>query len=84
MSGKRYSYLKIAFTSASHPLISSVSKILINLGFNVRISKNQRDVRIDDVKHVCRYIKEIGTHNRKHLEKIKNWKVPGAVNGTVC
>ena len=81
---KRYSYLKIAFTSASYPLMSSVAKILINFGFNVRISKNQRDVRIDGVKYVQKYIKEIGTHNHKHLEKIKKWKVAGAVNGTVC
>lgn len=81
---KRYSYLKIAFTSASHPLVLSVSGILINLGFNVRISKNQRDVRIDEVQYVQKYIREVGTHNQKHLEKIKKWKVAGAVNGTVC
>lgn len=84
VGGKKYSYLKIAFTSASHPLVLSVAKILINSGFNVRISKNQKDVRIDDMQYVQKYIKEIGTHNSKHLEKIKKWKVAGAVNGTVC
>ena len=81
---KKYSYLKIAFTSASYPLTTSVAKILINFGFSVRISKNQRDVRIDSVQYVQKYIKEIGTHNHKHLQKIKKWKVAGAVNGTVC
>jgi DNA-binding XRE family transcriptional regulator len=81
--GKKYSYLKIDFTSASIPLVLSVREILINLGFNVRISKNRQDVRIEDSKYVCKYIKEIGSHNDKHLQRIKR-KVAGAVNGTVC
>lgn len=82
--GKKYSYLKIAFTSASLPLVLSVSETLINFGFSVRISKNRRDVRIEDNKYVCKYIKEIGSHNYKHLKKIERWKVAGVVNRTVC
>ena len=82
--GRKYSYLKIAFTSASLPLLSSVAKTLINFGFNVRITKNHKDVRIEDSKYVLKYIREIGSHNQKHLDKIKKWKVAGAVNGTVC
>ena len=82
--GKKYSYLKIAFTSASLPLLSSVAETLINFGFNVRISKNHKDVQIEDSKYVLKFINEIGSHNFKHLEKIKKWKVAGAVNGTVC
>ena len=81
---KKYRYMKIAFTSASIPLVYSVAKTLINLGFNVRISKNYKDVRIEDTKYVNKYIEEIGSHNYKHLQKIKKWKVAGAVNGTVC
>lgn len=86
---KKYSYLKIAFTSASAPLRESVGNILINYGFNVRMSserKNNRggDIRIDDMKSVEKYIREIGSHNQKHLDKIKKWKV--ALNGkaAVC
>ena len=86
---KRYSYLKIAFTSSSIPLRLSVEKILINLGFNVRMTSirtnsSGRDVRIDDTKQVFKYIKEIGSHNYKHLCKIEKWKV--ALNGkaAVC
>ena len=82
--GKKYSYLKIAFTSASWPLVLSVAETLINSGFNVRISKNHKDVRIEDGKYVRKYITEIGSHNQKHLQKIEKWKVAGAVNGTVC
>lgn len=89
ISGKRYSYLKIAFTSASTPLRLSVEKILINLGYSVRMSSirvnsNGRDVRIDDAKFVAKYIDEIGSHNQKHLDKIRKWK--DATNGksAVC
>lgn len=84
VKGKRYSYLKIAFTSASIPLILSVQEILINFGFNVRMSKNHKDIRIEDIKYVEKYIKEIGSHNDKHLQKIVKWKV--ALNGkaAVC
>ncbi len=71
VGGKTYSYLKIAFTSASIPLVLSVREILINFGFNVRISNNYQDIRIEDSKYVLKYIKEIGSHNEKHLQKIK-------------
>lgn len=84
VKGKRYSYFKIAFTSASRPLVLSVAETLINFGFNVRISKNHKDVRIEDKKYVEKYIREMGSHNNKHIEKIKKWKV--ALNGkaAVC
>ncbi len=84
VNGKKYSYFKIAFISASKPLATSVLATLINLGINATISKNYRDVRINDTKFVAKYIKEIGSHNQKHLDKIKKWK--GATNGksAVC
>lgn len=84
VSGKRYSYMKIAFTNASRPLVLSVAKTLINSGFNVRMSKNHKDARIEDTNFVIKYINEIGSHNEKHLQKIRKWKV--ALNGkaTVC
>lgn len=84
MRGKKYFYLKIAFTSASIPLVDSVARTLINFGINARISKNHKDVRIEDQECVRKYINKIGTHNDKHLQKIKKWRV--ALNGkaTVC
>ena len=84
VNGKKYSYFRIAFTSASVPLINSVAQTLINLGINARINKNHKDVRMEDAKSVKKYIKEIGAHNYKHLDKINKWKV--ALNGkaTVC
>ena len=84
VNGKKYSYLKIAFTSASTPLINSVAETLINFGFNVRISKNHKDVRIEDAYFVTKYIDEIGSHNEKHLQKIRKWKVAPNGKATVC
>jgi DNA-binding XRE family transcriptional regulator len=77
INGKRYSYFKIAFTSASKPLILSVTEILKHLDIKARISKNNKDVRIEDSKYVLKYIQEIGSHNHKHLKKIKNGKMAG-------
>ena len=74
VGGKTYSYFKIAFTSASIPLIQSVFKILNTLGIKARISKNKKDVRIEGGEYVSKYIREIGSHNDKHLQKIKKWK----------
>ncbi|KKR65169.1 MAG: hypothetical protein UU06_C0027G0009 [Parcubacteria group bacterium GW2011_GWB1_40_5] len=86
VNGKKYFYFKIAFTSASIPLRLSVKKILINSGFGVRMSKAGKgkggDVRIDGGFYVKKYIKEIGSHNKKHLDKIEKWRV--APNGKVA
>ena len=77
--------------TARNAFVDSVADALINLGINVRISKNYRDksgrggdVRIDDALCVKKYIQKIGTHNQKHLDKIKKWK--DATNGksAVC
>ncbi|OGI46759.1 hypothetical protein A2121_00075 [Candidatus Nomurabacteria bacterium GWB1_40_6] len=73
-NGKKYSYFKIAFTSASKPLIASVAKIFKSLEIKARISKNYKDVRIESSKYVNRYISEIGSNNSKHVEKIEKWK----------
>ena len=71
--GKKYSYFKIAFVSASKPLILSFCKSLTNMGIKARISKNYRDVRIEEEMYVQKYIKEISSHNQKHLNKIQSW-----------
>ncbi len=73
-NGKKYKYLKIAFTSASKPLISSVLNTLNEFGYKARITKDKKDVRIENSEHVLKYIQEIGTNNDKHLQKINDWK----------
>lgn len=71
-NNKKYTYLKIAFTSASRPLRLSVVKILNDL--KIKASINHKDIRINDVESVLKYIKIIGSHNQKHLDKIKNFE----------
>ncbi len=71
--GKKYTYLKIAFTNSSIPLIKSVAKILKNAGYLVQVNRQLKDVRIVDSSSVERYIQKIGSHNQKHLDKYKGY-----------
>jgi hypothetical protein len=72
VNGKRYSYKKIAFTSASPLLVASVSSVLRGAGLSPRIARGGRDVRIDRVEEVRRYFQLVGTHNPKHLKRYRN------------
>jgi len=74
VNGKKYFYFKIAFISASKPLIFSVAEILEDLGIRVIINKHYRDIRIVESQYVLKYIQEVGSNNQKHLKKIKKWK----------
>ncbi len=69
VNGKKYFYFKIAFISASKPLISAVAKILRSMGIKVIIDKNFRDIRIVERQYVLKYIKEIGSHNQKQMKQ---------------
>lgn len=74
VNGKKYSYFKVAFISASKPLISSIAEILGDLGIKVVINKHYRDIRIVESQYVLKYVQEVGSNNQKHLKKIKKWK----------
>lgn len=84
INGKKYSYFKIAFISASKPLADSVADTLINLGINARIDRKHRDVRIVDNQSVHKYMNKISSHNKKHLLKINKWRVAPNGKATVC
>lgn len=66
--GKRYSYKKLSFTSASKPLLQSMVIALREFGMHPRIGRN-RDVRLDSIADMKRYFAIIGTHNPKHLRR---------------
>lgn len=68
-NGKRYSYIKIAFTNRNSSILKSVKEILINLGFCVRMTKDGDDIRIENKKDVARYLNVIGTSNLKFISK---------------
>lgn len=69
VNGKKYSYIKIAFTSKNLSILDSVKRILINLGFHVRITKDSNDVRIENKIDINKYLNIIGTSNLKFISR---------------
>ncbi|MCD6402331.1 hypothetical protein J7L36_00540 [bacterium] len=70
VSGKIYSYKKLAFKNSSYSLIESVYRIFKNLDFHhPRITKNCKEVRIENKKDVQKYFQLIGFHNSKNLKR---------------
>jgi len=70
VKNKSYSYKKLVFTSYSQPLRKSAYNILKNIGLSPRLY-SYRDVRIDSKKDMEMYFKLIGSHNPKHLNKLR-------------
>jgi hypothetical protein len=72
VNGKIYSYKKISFKNSSYPLIKSVYNFLKGIGLNhPRITKNFREVRIENKDDVEKYFQLIGFHNPKNLKRYK-------------
>jgi len=69
VNGKIYNYKKLAFSSRSSPLIKTVHNSLKKFGFSARITKYEKDVRIESKNDMQKYFKLIGSHNPKHLRK---------------
>jgi len=70
-NGKRYSYKKLSFCSASPPLRNTVKAFLKNHGFAVRASRGI-DLRIESKAGIKLYMDLIGSHNPKHLKRYAN------------
>jgi len=70
VNNKVYHYNKIAFTNKCPLVLQSFYKILIKLGFHVRITKDGNDVRIDRKDDIVKYLKVIGTSNPKFKLRI--------------
>jgi len=70
VNGKFYEYKKLTFTSYSKPLRESVFNILKSNGLNPRFAQG-RDVRLDSVADMNRYVRIFGFHNSKHLKRYK-------------
>lgn len=65
VKGKRYSYKKLSFTSASPQLLNTVYELFTAWGLHPRLG-GSKDVRIDRIADIKKYLKLIGTHNPKH------------------
>ncbi|OGZ78126.1 MAG: hypothetical protein A2358_02110 [Candidatus Staskawiczbacteria bacterium RIFOXYB1_FULL_37_44] len=71
VKGKKYSYKRLNFTSASPDLIKSVFNILEKNGLSPKL-KNSRCVNIENREKIEKYFKIIGTSNPKHLKRYYN------------
>lgn len=69
--GKRYNYLKLCFASRSKPLLNSVFRIFKKFNFKAFLHGDQ--VFVYSRSGIKRYFEEIGSHNPKHSNKIKEF-----------
>lgn len=84
VNGKRYSYLKLSFTSRSPTLLDSVRRALSGMGFSAKIRKNGYDVKIESMRDVSRFMRIIGTSNPRRKRMFDRWKVAPNGKATVC
>lgn len=68
--GKRYSYKRLNFRSASPSLRNSVFSLFRELGMTPKM-RNTTAVQLEDKEEIKRYFKIIGTSNPKHLRRFK-------------
>lgn len=66
--GKRYTYKKLGFTSASAPLLQSARAILSEEGIRCRYG-SRNDIRIESISSVRLFFERIGSNNPKHLKR---------------
>lgn len=69
VNGKWYAYPKISFSNRSVPLLKTVLHTLTLLGMKPRITRDEKDVRIESQKDVKLYFDLVGTSNVKYLKK---------------
>lgn len=72
INNKKYCYPRLAFTSASKQLRSSVFEVLKEFGFKPRMRHN-KDVQLENREEIKKYFKLIGTHNPNHLKRFKSF-----------
>ncbi len=69
IKGKKYSYSRWSFVSASEPLRETVYEVLNNLGFEPKLRMN-RSVNLERFTDIDKYFKMIGSSNPKHMQRI--------------
>lgn len=65
---KEYSYMRMAFVSASPPLVEDISDALNSLGFSPTITSG-RYVKLQKFTDIEDYFTIVGSSNPKHLER---------------
>ena len=67
---KEYSYIRLAFVSASKPLIRAIYDSLNKYNFHPKVRSGKR-VQLEKKDEILRYFKDIGTSNPKHENRLK-------------
>lgn len=70
---------QISFTNYNETLLNDVRKSLLRVGIACSRISRGRDITITRKSELRSFLKEIGFHNKKHLDKVKRWKLSPVV-----
>lgn len=73
IKNKKYSYMRLAFVSASVPLITALEKSLKQFDFHPKIRSGKR-VQLEKKDEIVHYFKVIGSSNPKHTKRFQKMK----------
>lgn len=71
--GIMYRHIGLVFTNLSLPLLKAVQYMLLTVGIKAKSDK-KRHVSIYDRNEIIKYMKEVGSHNKKHINRFKSYK----------
>ncbi len=73
VNGTRYRYTKLAFTSASAPLLHSVKRMFEHVGVFPSLHRDGRRLYLHDSNGVKKYFDLVGTHNPRYLYRYRSF-----------
>ena len=71
VNGKMYYYKKLAFSNRSKPILKSVYQFLRTLGMNPRITRDEKDVRLESIEDLRQYFSIVNSSNPKILQQYR-------------
>ncbi|MBI2449839.1 hypothetical protein HYV49_06110 [Candidatus Pacearchaeota archaeon] len=76
MSQRDFNLIRINFTNHNFTLLNDTRKGFLKLGYHPSKIINQRQFYLSRQGEIRKYLKEIGSSNKKHLDRIKNFIAP--------
>ena len=83
VKNKKYGYIGWTITSYAVILLTDIIKTLKELGFSPTNTKSQKSVFMRKQQEIEQYFKIIGTNNKKHYNRFKEFKMEGRVRRMV-
>ncbi len=68
---KKYRYYRVNLRSASSKLIEQTKQVLEGLGFHPKVRNKGTSVQLENIEEICDYFKRVGTHNPKHIKRLR-------------